>query len=53
MLAERLREYADRDVLAVLAAVTRALLHHDRTTALEHSGEWPRGEVPETYPWGL
>jgi erythromycin esterase-like protein len=41
---------------ARLAAQFDALLHFDETTALEpleRTGEWERGEAPETYPWGV
>jgi erythromycin esterase-like protein len=49
---ERLSHY----FLARLAAQFDAVLHFDETTALEpleRSGEWERGEAPETYPWGV
>jgi erythromycin esterase-like protein/predicted phosphoribosyltransferase len=49
---ERISHY----FLARLAAQFDALLHFDETTALEpleRTGEWERGEAPETYPWGV
>jgi erythromycin esterase-like protein len=41
---------------ARLAAQFDAVLHIDRTRALEPlelTSEWERGELPETYPWGV
>jgi erythromycin esterase-like protein/predicted phosphoribosyltransferase len=41
---------------ARLSAQFDALLHFDETTALEpleRTGEWERGEAPDTYPWGV
>jgi len=33
--------------------VLDAVIHIDRTRALERSAQWQRGELPETYPTGL
>jgi erythromycin esterase-like protein/pyrimidine operon attenuation protein/uracil phosphoribosyltransferase len=41
---------------ARLARQFDAILHIDETSALEPletTGEWRRGELPETYPWGV
>jgi hypothetical protein len=49
---ERLSHYFH----ARAAAQFDLLMHFDETTALEpleRSGEWERGEAPDTYPWGL